>query len=332
MDGLTAAGQCVYLSSMRHLLLFLDLLSLGCGIFLFSVVMHRYRTFRQGHLRTYAVHLACLNLMALANVVLVYITLNISHEKSVISDSLIVPWTAWSVLLYCAMIGFAATFLVLLIELCLQGVRLWQKWMLGLGLTAALVFLAFGLAEMDLLQGSLHYLDYAVRALVLTAAIVLLVQTLKVANTGKRAALRGFAIFYAAVHLLFFLFFALKGRWSGLFAFYWSAYFLCLNLVPLIFLGAFLRFFHGKKLLLQRHLPDQESMLAGYGVSKREMEIVQLVCAGKSNREIEELLFISIKTVKFHLYSIYRKLGVRNRIELANVVQEAMVAHFPASD
>ncbi len=82
--------------------------------------------------------------------------------------------------------------------------------------------------------------------------------------------------------------------------------------------------FHGKKLLVQRSQPDLEITLAGYGVSKRETEIIQLVCAGKSNREIEELLFISIKTVKFHLYSIYRKLGVRNRIELANVVQESL--------
>lgn len=57
------------------------------------------------------------------------------------------------------------------------------------------------------------------------------------------------------------------------------------------------------------------------GISKRELEIIRLVCTGKSNRQIEGLLFISQKTLKFHLVNAYKMLGIHNRVELVNLIQ-----------
>jgi ATP/maltotriose-dependent transcriptional regulator MalT len=57
------------------------------------------------------------------------------------------------------------------------------------------------------------------------------------------------------------------------------------------------------------------------GISKREGEIVRLIMAGKSNNEIEEELFISLTTVKSHIYKAYQKLGVKNRVQLIHVLQ-----------
>jgi two-component system, NarL family, response regulator len=54
---------------------------------------------------------------------------------------------------------------------------------------------------------------------------------------------------------------------------------------------------------------------AGPPLSRREIEVLQLVAAGKSNREIGAQLFISEGTVKTHLVSIHEKLGVRDRTE-----------------
>ena len=54
------------------------------------------------------------------------------------------------------------------------------------------------------------------------------------------------------------------------------------------------------------------------GVSAREREILQLVAQGLDNREIGKKLFISPKTVKNHMTSIYAKTGARNRVQLAN--------------
>ncbi|GAA2233908.1 LuxR family transcriptional regulator [Herbiconiux moechotypicola] len=53
------------------------------------------------------------------------------------------------------------------------------------------------------------------------------------------------------------------------------------------------------------------------GLSEREREIASLAVEGLSNREIGERLVISVRTVETHLLRAYRKLGVRERSELA---------------
>ncbi len=52
-------------------------------------------------------------------------------------------------------------------------------------------------------------------------------------------------------------------------------------------------------------------------LTTRESEIVQLVALGKTNAEVAERLSISDGTVKTHLNNVFKKLGVRNRAELA---------------
>ena len=52
-------------------------------------------------------------------------------------------------------------------------------------------------------------------------------------------------------------------------------------------------------------------------LSKREVEILGLVAKGAMNTEIAETLFISRHTVKSHLYNIYKKIKVTNRLEAA---------------
>lgn len=53
-----------------------------------------------------------------------------------------------------------------------------------------------------------------------------------------------------------------------------------------------------------------------WGISPREKEVLIKLLAGSTNREISEELFISMRTVEAHTYSIYRKCGVKSRIEL----------------
>jgi DNA-binding NarL/FixJ family response regulator len=52
-------------------------------------------------------------------------------------------------------------------------------------------------------------------------------------------------------------------------------------------------------------------------LSKRETEIVKMVAAGMRNKEIATKLSIGEGTVKTHLHTIYEKLGVHGRVELA---------------
>lgn len=66
--------------------------------------------------------------------------------------------------------------------------------------------------------------------------------------------------------------------------------------------------------------PRPDTLARRWGVTPRELEIIELVLDGKTNREIQGALGISLDTVKKHIYNIYRKIGVRNRIELANQI------------
>lgn len=52
-----------------------------------------------------------------------------------------------------------------------------------------------------------------------------------------------------------------------------------------------------------------------YALSSREIETLSLLVSGKTNKEIAEILFISISTVKTHIASIFAKTGARNRLE-----------------
>ncbi len=57
-------------------------------------------------------------------------------------------------------------------------------------------------------------------------------------------------------------------------------------------------------------------------LTRRELEILQLVSGGRSNRQVAEILWVADQTVKFHLANIYRKLNVRSRFEAARWARE----------
>jgi LuxR family maltose regulon positive regulatory protein len=57
-------------------------------------------------------------------------------------------------------------------------------------------------------------------------------------------------------------------------------------------------------------------------LSDRELEVLQLVARGLSNREISEQLFLAVDTVKGHNRRIFGKLQVQNRTEAANRARE----------
>ena len=50
-------------------------------------------------------------------------------------------------------------------------------------------------------------------------------------------------------------------------------------------------------------------------LSERELEVLKLIAAGLSNREIGQRLFITPGTVKVHAANIYGKLGVHSRTQ-----------------
>ncbi len=60
----------------------------------------------------------------------------------------------------------------------------------------------------------------------------------------------------------------------------------------------------------------------GFGLTRRELEVLRLVADGRSNRQIAEKLFISAKTASVHVSNILAKLDVSSRVEAAAVAHQ----------
>jgi DNA-binding NarL/FixJ family response regulator len=61
-------------------------------------------------------------------------------------------------------------------------------------------------------------------------------------------------------------------------------------------------------------------------LTKRELEIAELVTDRRTNREIAAALFLSDKTVESHLRNIFVKLGVSSRVDVARAVERDRAA------
>lgn len=93
----------------------------------------------------------------------------------------------------------------------------------------------------------------------------------------------------------------------------------------LFFCGVQFTYLFGKTESESPHTANEEEVVVSTEknthielLTERELEIANYICEGKSNKEIAEALFISQNTVRNHIYNIYRKLEVKNKIELIN--------------
>jgi DNA-binding CsgD family transcriptional regulator len=99
-----------------------------------------------------------------------------------------------------------------------------------------------------------------------------------------------------------------------------------LQLFPLLYLNRFLKQ-RQMEFIFPGPVEDMialDTIFSEHKISEREKEIIHLLLKGKSNKEIEDELFISIHTVRNHIYNIYKKLGIKNRVELVNFIRNSL--------
>jgi DNA-binding NarL/FixJ family response regulator len=75
-----------------------------------------------------------------------------------------------------------------------------------------------------------------------------------------------------------------------------------------------------KNILAQQDLVEVGGHQDMNALSKREIDIVQLIKEGMSSKEIAEQLGISLKTVEVHRYNVLKKLDIKNTAALVNFI------------
>ncbi|HER08984.1 MAG TPA: LuxR family transcriptional regulator [Bacteroides sp.] len=151
--------------------------------------------------------------------------------------------------------------------------------------------------------------------------ILTLLDSQKITGAYEKKFIRRFVAFYLLYMVLCcisFLFLSLHPILPFLFVFFLLAY----HLIPILFLNLYLGKQHAPGSILQEDFDTRLEVFSGkYEISNREKEVIQLICRGMSNQEISESLFISLQTVKDHIHRIFVKTGVRNRVQLTNLIR-----------
>lgn len=106
------------------------------------------------------------------------------------------------------------------------------------------------------------------------------------------------------------------------------------GLIALIFAGLGiwlgLKLTRGKEVLVVKEVPVpttqpfalNQERLKDLGITRRELEILELIAQGMSNREIADKLFVSENTVKTHSSRLFEKLSAKRRTQAVQIGKE----------
>jgi two-component system NarL family response regulator len=84
----------------------------------------------------------------------------------------------------------------------------------------------------------------------------------------------------------------------------------------------------GKSRIPTRVAEKLAERMSGATLTARELEVLQLIVAGRSNKEIGNALFISEATVKTHVNSLLSKMGVEDRTQAATTALQRGIVHL----
>ena len=101
------------------------------------------------------------------------------------------------------------------------------------------------------------------------------------------------------------------------------------------FVDAVRRVAHGEVVVGSRFLPTltrRATSTESAALSRRELEVLQLLAEGLSTADVAERLILSVNTVRNHVTHVLGKLGVRSRLEAVNVgVRRGLIRFDPPS-
>jgi DNA-binding CsgD family transcriptional regulator len=220
------------------------------------------------------------------------------------------------------------------LRLCreIAGRSLSRRITLGYLLLLAGVFVGYGTAllvanvsafsdrQYAVLSSAQVYGSVAIETVMLISGLAYLLTKAKAEDHKVRRALRAFGLIWLVAYGASLVLWPFSER-PGLFSVAHIFTFSLANLLPLLYWRGQLGKIYPAPSLQPTSPIALERFMVRYKITKREEEVIRELCSGKSNKEISESLFISLQTVKDHVYRVYQKTDVRNRVQLINLIQ-----------
>jgi len=310
---------------MEHLIILFYAVTLMVGIgaaYYTSLIHKRYQL---SYLKAFVHHILFLNLLVFLELSTKYFMLNVIQQLPDGNGADIFVISRYGVGLIAAG-GMGYTFTKIVIGLLGRSMNLRLKiafimiliiFSLGYGAGLASYLQNDDLRWLDIMKSAMNMTVFVV---LLASIILLLVQRGLILENGRRKVVTAFALLYLvfviAISAALLLDFTLE--WSIV-----AILFLLMNLFPVLWCKGFFLKHYGEAPPMAFQGILAERIIDEYHISSREKEICELILQGRSNKEIKDLLFISIHTVRNHIYNLYQKLGVKSRGQLVRFLLEA---------
>lgn len=310
---------------MRHIIITTLVINLVSGTAVFLYTMQISRSYRRSFMKSLLKYILFYNGLVIVDLSYQYILANVFDYDM----ALLVKYPALIIVLlslvYYAEFGITFSISQTVIRLKGREMSASAKWLFALWIAIFGVSSVYGLIL--LFQKWEYQVFYWIHAAWIFSLNIIILSVLLKAfmepteEQSKRNDLRSFALIFFAGYTVFSIshldFYFFK---TGIEGYYDPFVLLLINLCPLLWL----RFCYEKK---NRPLEISENMekkldkfCEKFGISQREKEIIQQVMTGKSNKEIERILFISHNTVKNHIYNVYQKVNAGSRSELIHLI------------
>jgi len=306
---------------MSHIAIFIFIVAIILGL----AGINRCRSFAVNQdnscIRTISAFILFFNLFLLLNLITLYISVNLSDRID--RQKLTFIWIVLSWINLFITFGLTYYYYRLILQFHEVDAILWIKHVYkSLFILFAICYLIAQFAfsagrDTSLFSIMVPLSKYVLFSISLLISIWSLLQSSRTTDRKKRSAMSGFGILFIAGFTVLIIITATNFKPVILFV---SLTGLFINLVILLGIRQFLESFF--KIVPQsgNFTVAIEDISLLYNISIREKEVLELIMKGKSNKEIEQVLSISPHTVKNHVYSIFRKVGVYSRGQLVSKI------------
>ena len=318
---------------MMHNILFITvvILSICSGLYAILVTYQLNKKYRLGYLSTY------LYFQIFINVFGIYGILGQAIVKRILQQQASSYQTIETIGHFFSFLGIP--FLIfawyMFIRLCREIIekKLSRTFNLSYFFSLIFIFLVYGIViviinlsdfgdeQYAFFSSAILWLLAILEVLILIIALSqLLIYANRIRDEKKQKAVLIFAYLNLFVFCVRIIFYLLASKNNTLATIYLLVFFSG-HIPPILYWRIYLKKHFVAPALQEIGTLTMKQFLEEFKISKREEEVIRQLSEGKTNKEISEALFISIQTVKDHIYRIYQKTDVKNRVQLINLIQ-----------